>query len=79
MSTSFALKFLSNKLIDVDIILSITLTVKSGSLDFLADKLCAEVGHFYMILACSKRKFLLFWTVIIKNYGIFLPEVPKQL
>ena len=36
MSTSFALKYWSNKLGDVDIILSITLTVKT----------CTEIGAF---------------------------------
>ena len=73
MSTSFALKLWYNKLIDVDIILSITLTVSYKLLfrDFIAGRICAEIGAFFTILACFKPEFLLFWTIISKKYGTF--------
>ena len=45
MSTSFALKFWSNKKIDVDIILSITLAViQKLIIWFYHEKICAEIG-----------------------------------
>ena len=44
MSTSFALKFWSNEIIDAYPLH--WLSVKSCSLDFIADKICAEIGAF---------------------------------
>ena len=71
MSTSFALKFWSNKIIDVNMILSITLlSVKSCSLDFITQKICVEIG-------ANLYDFSLFQTWIsgildnIKKFGYF--------
>ena len=47
--------------------LSHWLPFESCSLDFMAAKLCVEIGAFNTILACSKQEFLLFWTIIFKN------------
>ena len=37
----------------------------------MAEKYGVEIGPFYTILACSKREFLIFWTIMSKNYGRF--------
>ena len=72
MSTSFALEFWSNKIIDVDIILSITLTVSwKLKLGFITEKICVGRG-------ANLYKFSLFQTwisaildKIIKNRVFF--------
>ena len=47
----------------------------------MAEKCGVEIGPFYTILACSKREFLLFLTIMskTKNYGQFFAEMSKQL